>query len=192
MNLIKEKIKNMIYVYGCFFIPIWFFYVLKITIFPKEEYILGLYPHVVSILTPLEMVSFWLVHANYLHIIGNSAVLLPLLFFIALWEKKPIQILLEMIIVSGIFTWILGSSHTVVVGASGFIFAIFGYILYEIIKRKNIYYMLVLFFLGVPYLVAFLTALIPQAGISWAGHFGGLLAGLLIGKFNFQKIDHQQ
>ena len=192
MNLMKEKIKNIMYVYVCFFVPIWFFYLLKITIFPKEDYILGLYPNVISILTPLEVVSFWLVHANYLHIVGNSAVLLPLLFFIALWERNPIQILLEMIIVSGILTWILGGSHTVVVGASGFIFAIFGYILYEIIKRKNIYYMLVLFFLGVPYILAFLTALIPQSGISWAGHFAGLLTGLFIGKLNFQKIDNQQ
>lgn len=191
MNLIKEKIKKILNVYILFFIPIWFFYLLKITIFPNEEYILGLYPHNIGLLTPLEIISFWLVHANYMHIIGNTAVLFPLLFFIALWEKKPIIILSEMIIGSGMLTWILGSSHTVIIGASGFIFAIFGYILYEIFKKKHIYYMLVLFFLGIPYLIAFLTALVPHAGVSWSGHFGGLLAGLLIGKLNDRKIDNK-
>jgi membrane associated rhomboid family serine protease len=192
MNLIKEKFRNIFNVYVCFFIPIWFFYILKITIFPQEEYFLGLYPHSISLLTPLEVVGFWLVHANYMHIMGNSAVLFPLLFFIALWEKKPIIILSEMIVVSGLLTWILGSSNTVVIGASGFIFAIFGYILYEIFKKKHLYYILVLLFLGIPYLIAFLTALIPQAGISWAGHFGGLLTGLLIGKLNYRKIDNKE
>ena len=50
------------------------------------------------------------------------------------------------------------------------------------INRKNPYYIIASIVLVLGYGMSFMWGLIPQDGISWAGHFGGLLSGLACSK----------
>ncbi len=73
-----------------------------------------------------------------------------------------------------------GATHSYHVGASGLIFALYGYVIGSAIIRRKISYIAFLIIFGTSYFYSLTRGLIPQEGISFAGHFGGLVAGLLV------------
>ena len=121
-------------------------------------------------------------HGNFAHIIGNS-----IFFFLLSWiicfnsTKLWYKTLVYGTVLGGLFTWLFGTGG-VHIGASGVVFALWGTIIGMAINRKNPYFMIasVVLFLG--YGMSFIWGLIPQDGISWAGHAGGLLSGLACSK----------
>lgn len=117
-------------------------------------------------------------HGNFSHLLGNSIfffLLSGIICFdsVKLWYKS----LIFGAVIGGTFTWIfgLGSLH---IGASGIVFSLWGTILGMAINRKNPYYCIASIVLLIGYGTIFIWGLVPQYGISWAGHFGGLLAGI--------------
>ena len=88
-------------------------------------------------------------------------------------------------LISGLIVWILGASNSRHVGASGIIFAYFGYILsvafFERHWKSVLIAVVVGFFYG-----GMLFGALPGADqtISWQGHLGGLISGVLIGYFH--------
>ena len=82
---------------------------------------------------------------------------------------------------SGLFTWIFSSA--VVVGASGLVFAYWTYIITTAIREKTVKTIVIaavtLFLYGG--LIFSLASF--QEGISWAGHAGGAIAGVIVGIF---------
>lgn len=121
-------------------------------------------------------------HGNFAHIIGNS-----IFFFLLSWiicfnsTKLWYKTLVYGTVLGGLFTWLFGEGG-VHIGASGVVFALWGTIIGMAINRKNPYFMIasVVLFLG--YGMSFVWGLIPQDGISWTGHAGGLLSGLACSK----------
>lgn len=87
---------------------------------------------------------------------------------------------------SGIITWLIGSPNSVHVGASGLAYALFGFILSGTFRSIGgfIITCITLFF----YITPMITGLIPQEGVSWAGHAGGAIGGFLVGR-HFNKIN---
>jgi membrane associated rhomboid family serine protease len=110
-------------------------------------------------------------------------VLFPLLLMVCLLEKYPTRHLAALVFISGLFTWILGLPGSVHIGASGLVFALFGYILASLFIAKNYFYLIPVAVLAYFYSQSILRGLIPKEGISFAGHFGGFVGGFIVGSF---------
>lgn len=120
-------------------------------------------------------------HADWAHLIGNSIALLVLGSIIALSGLSPlIRVTLISWVLSGVVSWLLGGIGTVHIGASGIVF---GYIFYVIVRgffTRRFLHIVVGLAIGFYYGLGALAGLSPlQDGVSWQGHLGGAVGGVL-------------
>nr|WP_228548847.1 rhomboid family intramembrane serine protease [Dietzia sp. DQ11-38-2] len=120
-------------------------------------------------------------HGDWAHLIGNSIALLVLGSIIAMSGIRPlISVTLISWLASGVVSWILGGAGTVHIGASGIVF---GYIFYVIVRglfSRRILHLLVGLVIGFYYGLEALAGLSPMLdGVSWQGHLGGAIGGVL-------------
>lgn len=179
--LIKKKLDTTIKLYAMVFIPMWVMFVVNNTILFNRWNRLGIHPREFELSNLVGIFGSWTMHANLSHIIGNSILMLQILFLFSLFERNPFRVIYLLIFGSGILTWLLGASFSVHIGASGLAFAMLGFMLGSAIFARRWGYLVACVFMGASFWVAMFGGLIPQTGISFAGHFGGLLAGLFIG-----------
>ncbi len=117
-------------------------------------------------------------HVSFTHIESNSGPLF-IFGFLAAYRGVPRFLWLTglVIITSGLAEWIFGVPGTTGVGASGVVFGYLGYILVRgIFDRHGIDIMI-----GAVMALCFayqFTVLLPQAGIGWQDHIGGLVGGV--------------
>lgn len=138
----------------------------------------GIRPRDVSSLP--EVLSAPFLHFGWGHLIGNTVPLFVLGFLILLtgW-RNFIGVTLASIIGSGLTIWLLAAPNTVTLGASG---VVFGYLTYVLARgfytRKGSHIaiaVIVAFFYG-----SILLGVLPgNDGVSWQGHLGGAIAGVL-------------
>lgn len=191
LNIMESRFKNVILAFLFIYPPMWIMFFVESSM-PGQwlQLLFGVQPRTLSFVEIFGVMGSWLSHGNYQHIMNNSISLAPLLFFVALLEKNIFRLLGALIFVSGFSTWLLGAPHSVHIGASGLVFALFGYILAALfISGKLLYLIPVLWFAGyygLGFYSSFFHGLIPQEGISFAGHFGGLMGGGLVGSY-YQK-----
>ncbi len=125
-----------------------------------------------------------LVHANITHILFNMYALYQL--GPAIEARVGIPSYLGLLLAAagwgGAFAYHLGGPRDVLVGASGAIFGLFGLWLHSAFRlRDTAFGRNMLSSLGITLALNLaLPFLIP--GISWQGHLGGLVAGVLIGE----------
>jgi membrane associated rhomboid family serine protease len=125
-----------------------------------------------------------LVHANITHILFNMYALYQL--GPAIEARVGIPSYLGLLLAAagwgGAFAYHLGGPGDVLVGASGAIFGLFGLWLHSAFRlRDTAFGRNLLSSLGITLALNLaLPFLIP--GISWQGHLGGLIAGVLIGE----------
>lgn len=115
-------------------------------------------------------------HAGVLHIAFNmyALYLFGPLVERALGIKRFVASYLTIAIASSVFVYWLAGTHTATLGASGAIFGLFAMALVFLIKAKqDVTYLLVM--------LAINAVISLQGNISWQGHLGGFLTGLLIG-----------
>lgn len=190
---IKNKSKEIAILYAIVLIPIWFLFLINNVIMRDALNSLGgIHPRDFSFLSIFQIFSSWIFHGGgsrlegssiFSHIVGNTKVLIPLLLIIGIFEKRPAVLVASLIGASGIATWILGSSNSFHVGASGLVFAMFGYIVASIFLAKRWLYLIPVIGMGSFYIYSIQMGLIPQAGTSFAAHFGGLIGGILVAFF---------
>ncbi len=115
-------------------------------------------------------------HAGLLHIAFNMYALVlfgPLLERLLGWGRF-LALYLTCALSGSVLAYWFTAPHTPTLGASGAIFGLFGAALILLHQRgQDVSFLLIL--LGLNVVLSF------RAGISWQGHLGGLLAGLLIG-----------
>jgi membrane associated rhomboid family serine protease len=121
-------------------------------------------------------------HFSWDHIEGNSG---PLFVFglVAAYRGvvKFLGVTVIVAITSGLAVWLFQGSSQVTVGASGLIFGYFGYILSRGLFDRNLIDALAAVVLGLSYAYILTVAIPGTPGVSWIGHLGGLIGGLVCG-----------
>lgn len=132
-------------------------------------------------------------HGNVDHIFGNSVMLLLLSWIICFYSVKLwFNTLVFGIFIGGLFTWFFGF-HGTHFGASGIVFALWGAIFGLAFFHKNPFFIIATLVLFASYGLSMLFGLIPQYGVSFVGHLGGLIAGVACAKqVSYNKMTHQK
>lgn len=165
-----------------FAVVLWFVFWLEIRFdFDFVQY--GIYPRTFVGLQGIVFSPF--IHADMKHLSNNTFPLFILLaalqFFYA---KQSMQVIGYGIILSGFITWIIGRDNFHI-GVSGLIYVLFSFVFFKGIQTK--YSRLVALSLAVIIVYGglvwyiFPTPFVEGGNsISWEGHLGGLLAGLVL------------
>jgi membrane associated rhomboid family serine protease len=136
----------------------------------------GIIPHDVHALPYILTAPF--LHVSWTHIESNSG---PLFIFGFLAAYRGVTRFLGLtalvIVTSGLLAWSIGTPRTIGVGASGVVFGYLGYVLVKgFFDRHGIDIMI-----GAVMALCFayqFTVLLPQNGIGWQDHIGGLVGGI--------------
>ncbi len=139
----------------------------------------GIEPHVGSSLPYIFTAPF--LHWSWVHVEGNSIPFLVLGFLAALRGiRRFLWVTVAVIIASGLFAWSVSPVNADTVGASGVIFGWFGYVIVRGFFNRNKVDLVIGFVVGI-YYFSFLSLLFPAPHLSYEGHIGGILGGLLCG-----------
>lgn len=121
-----------------------------------------------------------LLHFSWQHIEGNSVPLFVLGFLAAYrGVRKFLLVTLITAVTSGLAVWLFQSGTALTVGASGLIFGYFGYVLARGVFDRNLIDIAVGAVAGVAYWYILQVAIPGTPEVSWIGHLGGLIGGVL-------------
>lgn len=119
-----------------------------------------------------------LFHVGFAHLAANTLPLVILGWLVMLRRTSDFFVVaLASALVSGLGIWLLGGSRTIHLGASGVIFGFLGYLLARAYFERSLAALLLALAAGVLYGGLLWGVLPGQAGVSWLGHFFGLLGG---------------
>ncbi len=123
-------------------------------------------------------------HANLQHLLSNSVPFVMLGWLVMLRDARHfIPVTLFAMLGSGLMAWLLGASGSVHIGASGVIFGYLGFLMLSCWHTRS---------LGSIALSVMVTALwggvvlgvMPGVpGVSWQGHLGGFIGGVLAARW---------
>lgn len=119
-------------------------------------------------------------HANWQHLISNSAPLILIGWAVLVAGVRQWWIVTGVVILGGgILTWLVAPGNQVIVGASGVVFGWLGYLLARAVFSRDLRSILI----GVVVLLCFgtlLFGLLPTvaSGVSWEAHACGFAAGI--------------
>lgn len=158
-------------------LSIWFVYWLELKLGTNFNDF-GVYPQTLSGLRGIVLSPF--IHGSLEHLYNNTlplAILIAALFYF--YRRNAVMILLFGVLISGLITWAIGrpSYH---IGASGLIYVLVSFIFFKGIFTK--YYRLIALSLIIVFVYgSMLWYIFPvKEGISWEGHLGGFLTGLVL------------
>ena len=194
MMLLVTRIKQVFGLYAFVLIPMWAMFFLNDTLFFGLWNIFGIVPRALDIGSMIGVFASWTMHGNFSHLVGNSLTLMQILFLFGLFESNAYRIILKLIVASGSMTWLIASPLTIHIGASGLCFAMLGFMIGGAVFARRWGYLLACIVMGTGYWLIIKQGLIPQQGISFAAHFGGLCAGLLLGansKHAYTKVNNR-
>lgn len=180
-SLVKNRLRQTMQLYLWVFVPMWLMFLLNNSVLFGLWNVFGIVPRELSVPSFIGILASWTMHANLTHITGNSLVMAQVLFLFGVFEKKAMMTIVFLIVGSGLFTWVFGSSNSLHIGASGLAFAMMGYMIGGALFARRWGYLIACVALGVGFWLVMLSNLMPQVGVSFAGHLGGLLTGIGVG-----------
>jgi membrane associated rhomboid family serine protease len=173
-----RKVRDAFVLVGGFVALIWILQVFNWADGYRLDLNYGILPHQVSRLP--EIFSAPLLHFSWQHIEGNTV---PLFVLGALAAYRGIGrfllVTLIVTVISGLAVWLFQSTNELTVGASGLIFGYFGYVLVRGFFDRNLLDIGLGVVAGLLYWTILQVAIPGTPGISWIGHLGGLLGGVL-------------
>ena len=138
----------------------------------------GLRPRSLDGLIGILLVVF--LHGNFGHLFNNIVPLLILAILLRSYGYQYfIRVTVSLILVSGLLTWLLSPS-SLIVGASGLVFAYFSYLITKAIRDKTLITMLVAAVVIISYGGLFFSLGQFKEGVSWTGHICGFASGILV------------
>jgi membrane associated rhomboid family serine protease len=142
-------------------------------------YSYGIQPRDIGSLPDILTAPF--LHFSWAHIEGNSG---PLFIFGFLAAYRGVTkfygVTVLVILTSGLGAWLFESKGSVGAGASGVVFGYFGYIMVRGFFDRHAIDMLIGAVMALCFAYQF-SVLLPQQGIGWQAHIGGLVGGILAG-----------
>lgn len=124
-----------------------------------------------------------LLHVGVFHLLMNSFGLLVLGGLVILRDERDFWRVLGLgVLVGGAGTWLFGSPG-IHIGASGVVFACFGYLLTTGLFERRLGALLLSTLVFLAWGGLLLGMLPGQRGISWEGHLFGFLAGVLVARW---------
>ncbi len=183
-----------------FVLSIWLVFWAQVRFFPEIKSF-GIYPQTLEGLKGIVLSPF--IHGDIEHIYHNSMPLFVLtmaLFYF--YRRIAWKVLLYGILLSGFITWWIGrpANH---IGASGLIYVLVSFIFFKGIFAKH--YRLVALSLMIIFLYgSMIWYVFPvKEGMSWEGHLGGLITGIVFSiifrktiakpeKYIWQQPDYQE
>jgi membrane associated rhomboid family serine protease len=119
-------------------------------------------------------------HANFAHLYANSIPLILLgTFVLAAGVRRFLWSTGLIMLIAGLGVWIVGSTGSVHVGASGVIFGYLGLLLTRGIVERSWWNIAVGLLIGMLYWWQMFGMLPGQERISWEGHLFGFIGGVL-------------
>lgn len=144
----------------------------------------GIRPQTVDFPSFYGVIFGWTMHSNYEHLYNNVLILLQLMLPFIFFERRPVSMFILLVLLSGFAVWLTGAHNSIHIGASGVIFTLIGYIFtaawFSNYWLTKIAYIIVTLIFGLEYWYVVRQGLIPQEGISFVGHFGGLICGIIV------------
>lgn len=144
-------------------------------------YQLGVYPLHAKGLPGILLMPF--VHGGYKHLLANSVPFLVLsvaLFYF--YRDISLRVLIGIWFLSGLWTW-FGGRDAWHIGASGVIYGLSSFLFFSGLIRKDnrlAALALVVAFLYGSMIWGIFPDFFPKKNISWEGHLGGLVAGIIL------------
>ncbi|WP_201533660.1 rhomboid family intramembrane serine protease [Psychrobacter ciconiae] len=179
--LIISRLRQVVGLYAFVLLPMWgMFFINKALLFGLWN-IFGIVPRTVDLRSLVGVFASWTMHADLAHLLGNSFLLLQILFLFGLFERDAYLTIIKLVIASGLMTWLLGSPLSIHIGASGLCFAMIGFMIGGAVFARRWGYLAACLVMGTGYWLVLKEGLMPQSGISFAAHFGGVFAGLILG-----------
>ena len=173
-----RKVRDALVLMGAFIGLIWVLQVFNWADGYRLDLHFGILPHHVDRLPEIFSAPF--LHFSWQHIEGNTVPLFVLGVLAAYRGiKKFLLATLIIAVSSGLAVWLFQSGNELTVGASGLIFGYFGYVLTRGFFDRNLVDIGVGVVAGLLYWTILQVAIPGNPGISWIGHLGGLLGGVL-------------
>ena len=156
---------------------LWIVYLLNLMI-AYDLRLLGLRPRDLNGLLGILMAP--LLHLDIMHLVANSGAFFFLIAISMSFSRKlTVKAILIIMLVGGGLVWLLGSSESIHIGASGIIFGLIGFLIFLGIFRREWIALVFSALIFVLYGGAVFSLLIYVPGISWAGHIFGFMSGIL-------------
>ncbi|MFA7081499.1 MAG: rhomboid family intramembrane serine protease [Bacteroidales bacterium] len=132
-----------------------------------------------------------LLHADFSHLISNTLACFILSFGLYIFYKEfATKLFLLFYLFSGIGAWIIGTSGSIHIGASGLVYALaWFHILSGLIKRNKpqLAFSLIVIFLYGGVIWGIFPEFQPSPRISWQGHLGGAITGFVFAIYYKRK-----
>jgi membrane associated rhomboid family serine protease len=140
---------------------------------------LGIQPRNLEGLTGIFLSPF--LHGGLSHIISNTIPLLVLSAFVRLsiGSRKVLTVMFTGVVCSGLGTWLFSSGH-LVIGASGLVFSLIGFLLADAWFSPSLRSWTVAILSFVLYGGILLSLFVSSPYVSWAAHFWGFISGIVI------------
>src|SRR5580693_2948144 len=173
-----RKFRDALIVMGVFLAVIWVLQVVNWADGYRLDTEFGILPEHVSRLPEIFTAPF--LHFSWQHIEGNSRPLFVLGVLAAFRSvARFLVVSLIVLLTSGVAVWLFQSSNELTVGASGLIFGYFGYVLVRGFLDRNVIDIGIGVVAGALYWTILQVALPGTPGVSWIGHLGGLVGGII-------------
>ena len=119
-------------------------------------------------------------HANVAHLVGNTVSLLLFGWLVMLRDRRHFGVVtLFAMLGSGLLSWALGAPGSVHIGASGVVFGFFGFLLLAGFYARSAGSILLSLAVAVLWGGTVFGVLPGTPGVSWQGHLGGFIGGVL-------------
>jgi membrane associated rhomboid family serine protease len=173
-----RKFRDAVIVMAAFVAVLWTLQVVNWADGYRLDSEFGILPDHLSRLPEIFTAPF--LHFSWQHIEGNTVPLF-VLGVLAAYRSIGRFLLVSLIIAvaSGLAVWLFQSSNELTVGASGLIFGYFGYVLVRGFFDRSLIDVVVGLVAGVLYWTILEVAIPGTPGVSWIGHVGGLVGGVL-------------
>jgi len=143
---------------------------------------LGIVPRTVLGLRGILFAPF--LHANLQHLLSNSVPFVMLGWLVMLRDARHfIPVTLFAMLGSGVMAWLLGASGSVHIGASGVIFGYLGFLMLSGWYTRSVGSIALSVLVTALWGGVVLGVMPGMPGVSWQGHLGGFLGGVLAARW---------